>query len=99
MIPRINFRRADEWVIVDIKDASDYIKVEIIHVPTTDDIYVCLVNIGSGTPIISTLELRPLNNSIYDKSEPGRCYSSTGGILVSHTVVTVHTGEDHCLGP
>ena len=71
MIPRINFRRADEWVIVDIKDASDYIKVEIIHVPTTDDIYVCLVNIGSGTPIISTLELRPLNNSIYDKSEPG----------------------------
>ncbi|RVW51922.1 putative leucine-rich repeat receptor-like serine/threonine-protein kinase [Vitis vinifera] len=44
---------------------------EIMNVPTTDDLYVYLVNIGSGTPFISTLELRPLNNSIYDKSEPG----------------------------
>ncbi|KAJ9692199.1 hypothetical protein PVL29_011328 [Vitis rotundifolia] len=71
-LPRFKlYLGADEWVTVDIKHASDYIKVEIIHVPTTDDIYVCLVNIGSGTPFISTLELRPLNNSIYDKSEPG----------------------------
>ncbi|CBI36025.3 unnamed protein product, partial [Vitis vinifera] len=61
----------DEWVTVNIEDASAYIREEIIHVPTTDDIYVCLVNIGGGTPFISTLELRPLNNSIYDQSEQG----------------------------
>ncbi|KAJ9692197.1 hypothetical protein PVL29_011326 [Vitis rotundifolia] len=62
---------ADEWVTVNMENASNTITKEIIHVPKTDDIYVCLVNIGYGTPFISTLELRPLNNSIYDKSKPG----------------------------
>ncbi|KAL5176340.1 putative leucine-rich repeat receptor-like protein kinase [Glycine soja] len=38
---------------------------EIIHAPTTDTIQVCLVNIDTGTPFISSLELRPLSTSIY----------------------------------
>ena len=62
---------ADEWATVNIDNPSNTIRKEIMNVPTTDDLYVYLVNIGSGTPFISTLELRPLNNSIYDKSEPG----------------------------
>ncbi|KAI9081298.1 hypothetical protein K1719_036719 [Acacia pycnantha] len=32
---------------------------------STEMIQVCLVNTGGGTPFINTLELRPLNNSLY----------------------------------
>ncbi|PQP92356.1 senescence-induced receptor-like serine/threonine-protein kinase [Prunus yedoensis var. nudiflora] len=38
---------------------------EIIHVPLQSYIQVCLVNTGSGTPFISAIELRPLNNTLY----------------------------------
>ena len=38
---------------------------DIIHVPMSDTVYVCLINTGSGIPFISTLELRPLSKSIY----------------------------------
>ncbi|XP_008462394.2 putative leucine-rich repeat receptor-like serine/threonine-protein kinase At2g19230 [Cucumis melo] len=40
-------------------------RTEAIYVPPTDYIDVCLVNIGNGVPYISTLELRPLDNSVY----------------------------------
>uniref|UniRef100_A0A7N0UK98 non-specific serine/threonine protein kinase n=1 Tax=Kalanchoe fedtschenkoi TaxID=63787 RepID=A0A7N0UK98_KALFE len=39
--------------------------VEIIHVPTTNYISLCLANIGSGVPFISMLELRLLDESAY----------------------------------
>lgn len=43
---------------------SDIRWKEIIHVPSTNNVYVCLVNTGFGVPFISALELRVLNNSI-----------------------------------
>ena len=55
----------EEWDTVNLTDAGTVYRREIIHVPKTDDIYVCLVNTGSGTPFISLLELRPLNDSTY----------------------------------
>ncbi|KAK8489621.1 hypothetical protein V6N13_023833 [Hibiscus sabdariffa] len=38
---------------------------EIIYVFPTDTGYVCLVNTGSGSPLISSLEIRPSNISTY----------------------------------
>ena len=38
---------------------------DVIHVPTSDIIYVCLINTGHGIPFISALELRPLDNTLY----------------------------------
>ena len=61
----------DEWTTVEIINASAIYRKEIIHIPITDTIDVCLVNVGQGTPFISVLELRPLNDSIYSPSEPG----------------------------
>ncbi|RVX16910.1 putative leucine-rich repeat receptor-like serine/threonine-protein kinase [Vitis vinifera] len=61
----------DEWATVNITNASVIIRKEIIHIPTTDVIDVCLVNAGSGTPFISVLELQQLNDSIYSPTEPG----------------------------
>ncbi|XP_054782569.1 probable LRR receptor-like serine/threonine-protein kinase At1g05700 [Prosopis cineraria] len=40
-------------------------RMEIIHVSSTDNIYVCLINTGNGAPFISLLEVWPLTNSIY----------------------------------
>ncbi|KAI8544541.1 hypothetical protein RHMOL_Rhmol08G0305200 [Rhododendron molle] len=56
-----------QWHTVRFNDASHFVRVEIIHnVPaTTAYIHVCLVDTGDGTPFISALELRQLNNSMY----------------------------------
>ncbi|KAA8540319.1 hypothetical protein F0562_024762 [Nyssa sinensis] len=60
----------EEWDVVKFNNNFDIVFKEIIHIPSTDYINVCLVNNGSGTPFISALELRQLNNSIY-KTQSG----------------------------
>ncbi|XP_059645483.1 probable LRR receptor-like serine/threonine-protein kinase At1g05700 [Cornus florida] len=55
----------DYWDTVLLENSFSIWTNEIIHVPSTDYIYVCLVNIDTGTPFISTLELRPLNILMY----------------------------------
>ncbi|XP_059639324.1 putative leucine-rich repeat receptor-like protein kinase At2g19210, partial [Cornus florida] len=55
------------WKTVTIYYSTSTWRKEIIHVPTKDYINVCLVNTGHGTPFISALELRPLNNSMYER--------------------------------
>ena len=60
----------DLWDIVDLEDAQVIDNKEIIYVPSSDYIHVCLVNTGNGNPFISALELRPLNNDTYP-SETG----------------------------
>ncbi|KAM6601566.1 hypothetical protein CsatA_021175 [Cannabis sativa] len=52
------------WETVKIEDASSTLNLEMIHVSLSDHIYVCLVNTGDGTPFISALELRPINNEV-----------------------------------
>ncbi|KAK1575184.1 hypothetical protein Q3G72_003299 [Acer saccharum] len=56
---------ADVWDSVELSDASTIVSKEIIHVPPTHYVDVCLGNKGSGTPFLSSLELRPLVNSSY----------------------------------
>ncbi|KAJ9692169.1 hypothetical protein PVL29_011308 [Vitis rotundifolia] len=55
----------NEWDTVKFNHSYDIVRKEIIHVLRTGRIDVCLVNTGSGSPFISALELRQLNNSIY----------------------------------
>ena len=45
-----------------------YELAEVIHTLSTDTIDVCLVKTGPTIPFISSLELKPLNNSIYQVS-------------------------------
>ncbi|KAL5824495.1 hypothetical protein ACOSQ3_020558 [Xanthoceras sorbifolium] len=61
---------ADVWDSVELADASTIVTKEILHVPQTNYVYVCLINTGLGTPFMSSLELRPLTNSSY-KTESG----------------------------
>ena len=53
------------WDKVKIENASHIVDKELIHVPCLNYIHVCLVNTGLGTPFISAIELRPLNNKAY----------------------------------
>ncbi|XP_057966979.1 probable LRR receptor-like serine/threonine-protein kinase At4g29180 isoform X2 [Malania oleifera] len=53
------------WSVVQFSSAADAFTTEIISIASSDTLSICLVNIGSGTPFISALELRPLNRSIY----------------------------------
>ncbi|KAM4100046.1 hypothetical protein ACB094_05G039100 [Castanea mollissima] len=56
----------NEWETVTLTNAGPYgFYYDIIHVPLTDYIDVCLINTGRGVPFISALELRLLDNSIY----------------------------------
>ncbi|KAF7814190.1 putative leucine-rich repeat receptor-like protein kinase [Senna tora] len=61
------------WKTIQLPDDSYYEYQDIIlhhdHLYSTDNILqVCLVNIERGTPFINSLELRPLNNSIYNSN-------------------------------
>ncbi|GMN27481.1 hypothetical protein TIFTF001_001674 [Ficus carica] len=56
---------ANKWGSVKLENESTITTMEIIHIPPTDYIFVCLVNTGYGTPFVSALELRPLLNSTY----------------------------------
>ncbi|KAF8725793.1 hypothetical protein HU200_020352 [Digitaria exilis] len=57
------------WSTVNVSNPSLYpdgvVSLEAIVVVPDDSVQVCLVNTGSGTPFISSLELRPLKNSLY----------------------------------
>ncbi|GKV27228.1 hypothetical protein SLEP1_g36421 [Rubroshorea leprosula] len=53
------------WATVELDIGDSYWVDEIIQFLSTDTIDVCLVNTGSGIPIISGLELRLLNDFIY----------------------------------
>ncbi|XP_027334329.1 putative leucine-rich repeat receptor-like protein kinase At2g19210 isoform X2 [Abrus precatorius] len=53
------------WYTINIDLDNGYTFVEVIHTPSCDTIQLCLVKTGPTIPYISSLELRPLNNSIY----------------------------------
>ncbi|XP_062156019.1 LRR receptor-like serine/threonine-protein kinase IOS1 [Alnus glutinosa] len=56
---------ANTWETVTVEDPSISIWRELIHVPSRNYLHLCLVNIGLGTPFISTILLRPLINASY----------------------------------
>lgn len=49
------------WSTID--DTSLY--VEMVHLPLSDQLQVCLINLDNGTPFISALEFRPLQPYSY----------------------------------
>lgn len=55
----------NKWSTVKLNDSSNLTTFEIIHVLQSDYIHVCFVNTDSGTPFISVLELRILNDGTY----------------------------------
>jgi hypothetical protein len=56
---------ANLWAKVKLTNATYTIRGEIIYTSSQDYIQPCLVNTGKGTPFISAIELRTLNNDDY----------------------------------
>lgn len=58
------------WDTVMFDNATHVVIKEILHVPSLDELYVCLLNTDKGTPFISALEVRHFDHSSYrTKSE------------------------------
>lgn len=53
------------WKTVNISKPDLLHVAEVIAYVPADSVQVCLVSTGSGTPFISTLELRPLKDTLY----------------------------------
>ncbi|XP_020414396.1 probable LRR receptor-like serine/threonine-protein kinase At1g05700 [Prunus persica] len=53
------------WDSVAFSNASSITIKELLHTPAQNHIHICLVNIGTGVPFISAIELRPLPTASY----------------------------------
>ncbi|WOK91455.1 senescence-induced receptor-like serine/threonine-protein kinase [Canna indica] len=53
------------WQTVNITDPANGCFLEAVVVSLGNSISVCLINTGSGTPFISALDLRPLQDDMY----------------------------------
>jgi Malectin-like domain len=65
------------WTAVNITDALREYYYEIVTQTTGDFMWLCLEDIGKGTPFISALELRPVKDSLY----PDTYYGKSSAIL------------------
>ncbi|KAJ6348350.1 hypothetical protein OIU76_004758 [Salix suchowensis] len=64
-VPRFDlYLGVNWWATVTLFDASDRFTTEIVHLLSSDSIDICLVNTGFGTPFISVLELRLLDDKL-----------------------------------
>ncbi|KAL9284011.1 putative transferase, protein kinase RLK-Pelle-LRR-I-1 family [Arabidopsis thaliana] len=57
------------WANIDLEDVNGKWE-EILHIPTSNSLQICLVKTGMATPLISSLELRPMRTGTYT-TEPG----------------------------
>lgn len=55
----------NKWTTIDLQKEPSGSGKEIIHISRSNSLQICLVKTGETTPMISTLELRPLANDTY----------------------------------
>ncbi|KAL8149788.1 hypothetical protein AgCh_006701 [Apium graveolens] len=66
LIPQFDINLGvEKWDKISFSETNSRVSTEIIHVQSSEYIYVCLVNTGHGTPFISALELRYVSNTWY----------------------------------
>lgn len=53
------------WTTIDMGKSGDAVFEEIIHITRSNILDICLVKTGTSTPMISTIELRPLRYDTY----------------------------------
>ncbi|KAL1201979.1 putative LRR receptor-like serine/threonine-protein kinase [Cardamine amara subsp. amara] len=53
------------WENIDMGKSGDAVFEEIIHITRSNILEICLVKTGTSTPMISTIELRPLRYDLY----------------------------------
>ncbi|CAN7099532.1 unnamed protein product [Brassica rapa subsp. narinosa] len=53
------------WVTIDLENRISGQSEEIIYIPRSNSLDLCLVKTGTTTPMITSVELRPLANDLY----------------------------------
>uniref|UniRef100_M4CR60 Protein kinase domain-containing protein n=1 Tax=Brassica campestris TaxID=3711 RepID=M4CR60_BRACM len=53
------------WITINLQGKVNGTQTEILHIPTSNVLQICLVKTGTTTPFISTLEIRPMGNNSY----------------------------------
>lgn len=53
------------WTTIDVKISGLGLSTEIIHITRSNMLDICLVKTGTSTPLISAIELRPLQYDTY----------------------------------
>ncbi|KAF8094795.1 hypothetical protein N665_0352s0007 [Sinapis alba] len=54
------------WATIDLEaKGNNSTREDILHIPTSNSLQICLVKTGETTPLISALELRPMGNDSY----------------------------------
>ncbi|GKV27240.1 hypothetical protein SLEP1_g36433 [Rubroshorea leprosula] len=76
------------WLTVNFSDDTTFYYNEIIQFLWTDTINVCLLNTDFGIPIISGLELRFLNNSIYQIESKSKVLRAVRYDMITNTSVS-----------
>ncbi|KFK27504.1 hypothetical protein AALP_AA8G391600 [Arabis alpina] len=55
----------NRWSTIDLEGQVDGTRKEILHIPTSNSLQICLVQTGTTIPMISALEIRPMRNDSY----------------------------------
>lgn len=64
------------WATIDLETRVNGTREDILHIPTSDSLQICLVTTGETKPLVSALELRPMGNSSYiTKSDSLKLYN------------------------
>lgn len=90
MLPKFDlYLGVNYWTTVSIINSSTAYLFEMIAVSPVNYLHVCLVNIGSGTPFISGLDLRSLQENLYPDSS-----ATQSLVLLSYFRETVGFGPN-----
>ncbi|CAN7067395.1 unnamed protein product [Brassica rapa subsp. trilocularis] len=67
------------WSTIDFQEPEEDVRrVEMLHIPTSNSLQICLVKNGTTTPLISTLEIRPpfIKKKMYPSDRYDRVWTS-----------------------
>lgn len=53
------------WTTIDLQKDENGTRRELLHIPKSNSLKICLVKTGETTPLISSLEIRPMGNGTY----------------------------------
>lgn len=73
------------WATIDLEATGNGIREEILHMPTSNSLKICLVKTGDTTPLISALELRPMENGSYVIDQSGSLKRRSSNYLSKST--------------
>ncbi|XP_013609366.1 PREDICTED: probable LRR receptor-like serine/threonine-protein kinase At5g59680 [Brassica oleracea var. oleracea] len=74
------------WDTIDLQGQVNGTRAEMLHIPISNSLQICLVKTGTTTPFISTLEIQPMGNDSYITDSGSLKLFFRGDILVRRRI-------------